>query len=553
MSLVKLDKVKKYYGDRLILDINKLEILEGEKIGIVGENGAGKTTLIKIILGQIEPDEGQVFLTKSYSYISQTENYLGNCTEGKLKKILEVPEKYSDFLSGGEKVKLKINEALSKNSSILIADEPTSNLDSESIENFKKIVSNYKGSILLISHDRNILDNLCNRILEIDKGKVQLYKGNYSKYIELKAEENARTQTEHYEYISEKRRLENAILVKQGLRDSIRKAPRRMGNSEARLIRKMGNQKAKKNIDGSIKALKSRIEHLQVKEKPKASKETKIRIQNNCEMISKTVLAVTGLSIFVESKLLIKDVEFKIEKGRKVALIGKNGCGKSTLIKKILEANSENIRFSKYISIGYFDQRQDIVNDSKTILENIKEDSSYEESFIRINLDGFGFRGDDVYKKVSTLSGGEKVKVALCKIILADNNTLILDEPTNYLDIKAIEALEKALINTEKTVLIVSHDRQFIANICNYILEIKDKSLITFNGSFDEFENQKLNKRNPQLETKSKKIKEERLLILENKLSEIISTISIEKDISKKENLNKEYLELIEKIKEMKN
>ena len=553
MSLVKLDKIKKYYGDRLILDINKLEILEGERVGIVGENGAGKTTLIKIILGQIEPDEGQVFLTKSYSYISQTENYLGNCTAGKLKKILEVPEKYSDFLSGGEKVKLKINEALSKNSSILIADEPTSNLDSESIENFKKIVSNYKGAILLISHDRNILDNLCNSILEIDKGKVQLYKGNYSKYIELKAEENARAQTEHYEYINEKRRLENAILVKQGLRDSIRKAPRRMGNSEARLIRKMGNQKAKKNIDGSIKSLKSRIEHLQVKEKPKASKETKIRIQNNCEMISKTVLAVMGLSIFVESKLLIKDAEFKIEKGRKVALIGKNGCGKSTLIKKILEANSENIRFSKYISIGYFDQRQDIVNDSKTILENIKEDSSYEESFIRINLDGFGFRGDDVYKKVSTLSGGEKVKVALCKIILADNNTLILDEPTNYLDIKAIEALEKALINTEKTVLIVSHDRQFIANICDYILEIKHKSLITFNGSFDEFENEKLNKRNPQLETKSEKIKEERLLILSNKLSEIISTISIEKDISKKENLNKEYLELIKKIREMKN
>lgn len=553
MMLIKLDKVKKYYADKLVLDINKLEILEGERVGIVGENGAGKTTLIKIILGQIEADEGQVSLTKSYSYISQTEDYLGSCTEGKLKKILEVPEKYSDFLSGGEKVKLKINEALSQNTSILIADEPTSNLDRESIGILKKMLSNYKGAILLVSHDRNILDSLCDNIIEIENGKVSLYKGNYSKYIELKVEEKVRAETEHDKYINEKRRLENAILVKQGLRDSIRKAPRRMGNSEARLIRKMGNQKAKKNIDGGIKALKSRIDHLEIKEKPKASAETKIRIQNNCEMISKTVLDVKGLSVFIENKLLIEDASFRIKKGRKVALIGKNGCGKSTLIKKLLEGNNDSIRISKYISIGYFDQSQDILNNSKTILENVREDSSYAESFIRINLDGFGFKGDDVYKKVSKLSGGEKVKVALCKILLADNNTLVLDEPTNYLDIKAIEALEKSLINTEKTVLIVSHDIQFIANVCDYILEVKDKYLTAFEGALNEFSNEKLIRRNAQLETNVERIKKEKLLILDNKLSEIISTISIEKDINKKESLNEEYFELIKKIEELKN
>lgn len=552
MTLLKLNKIKKYYGDKLILDINKLEILEGEKVGIVGENGAGKTTLIKIILGQIEPDEGQVFLTKSYSYISQTENYLGHSTDGKLKKILEVPEEYSDFLSGGEKVKLKINEALSQNSSILIADEPTSNLDSDSIVTVEKMLSNYKGAILIVSHDRKILDILCNNILEIENGMVKLYKGNYSKYIELKSEEKVRAQTEHDKYISEKRRLENAILVKQGLRDSIRKAPKRMGNSEARLIRKMGNQKAKKNIEGSMKSLESRIDHLEIKEKPKDRIETKIRIQTNSEMISKTVLDVKRLNVFVENELLIKDVNFNIKKGRKVALIGKNGCGKSTLIKRILEENNENIRLSKYISIGYFDQSQDILNNSQTILENVRKDSSYEESFIRINLDGFGFKGDDVYKKVSELSGGEKVKVALCKILLADNNTLVLDEPTNYLDIKATEALEKALINTEKTLIIVSHDRKFISNICDYILEVKDKSLIVFEGTFNELRNEKLKKENTKLVTDSEREKKERLLILENKLSEIISIISIERDINKKESLNEEYLELIKKVKELK-
>lgn len=552
MALIKLDKVKKYYGDKLILDINKLEISDGERVGIVGENGAGKTTLIKIILGQIEPDQGQVFLTKNYSYISQTENYFGDCTEGKLKKILEVPDKYNDFLSGGEKVKLKINEAFSQNSSILIADEPTSNLDRDSITILEKMLSDYTGAILLVSHDRNILDNLCDNILEVENGEARLYKGNYFKYIELKIEEKARIETEHDKYISEKRRLEDAILVKQGLRDSIRKAPRRMGNSEARLIRKMGNQKAKKNIDGSIKALKSRIEHLEIKEKPKAITETKIRVQNNCEMISRTVIEVKGLNVDIENKLLIKDANFRIKKGMKVALIGKNGCGKSTLIKKILEKNNASIRSSKYISIGYFDQRQEILNDSKTILENVREDSSYDQGFIRINLDGFGFKGDAVYKKVSILSGGEKVKVALCKILLSDNNTLILDEPTNYLDIKAIEALEKSLINTEKTVLIVSHDRKFIANVCDYILEVKDKSLTAFEGALNEFSNEKLIRRNAQLETNIERIKKEKLLILDNKLSEIISTISIEKDISKKESLNDQYLELLKEIKELK-
>lgn len=189
MTLIKLNSIKKYYGDKLILDIDNLEILEKDRIGIVGENGAGKTTLIKIIIGEIEPDEGKVFLNKSYSYISQSEGYEGECTEGKVKKILEVPDKYNEFLSGGEKVKIKISEALSSNSSILIADEPTANLDRDSIEIIEKVISKYKGSLLLVSHDRDFLDKLCNTIMEIESGKVKLYKGNYSKYIELKAHE----------------------------------------------------------------------------------------------------------------------------------------------------------------------------------------------------------------------------------------------------------------------------------------------------------------------------------------------------------------------------
>ncbi|MGG7179350.1 ABC-F type ribosomal protection protein CplR [Clostridium paraputrificum] len=550
MELIKLDKVKKYYGDRLILDIDSLEILDNERIGIVGENGAGKTTLINIILGKIEVDEGQVYLTKSYSYISQSEDFCGSSKDGKLKKILGVPDEYNDFLSGGEKIKLRINEALSSNSSILIADEPTANLDSDSIKNIEKLISEYKGALLLVSHDREFLDKLCNNILEIDKGKVKLYKGNYSKYMELKAEEKEVEGREYDKYILEKKRLQKAIIGKENNRDSIRKTPRRMGNSEARL-HKMGDQRSKRNIDGNIKSLKARIDHLEVKEKPSVSKDIRIKVNKGSEMISKTVINVKKLNLSIDDKLLIKEGDFIVKNGKRVAIIGENGSGKTTLIRKILENNSENISLSKYISIGYFDQEQDILDKDKSILDNMKETSSYEESFIRISLDGFGFKGDTVFKKISVLSGGEKVKAALCKVLLSDNNTLILDEPTNYLDIKSIEALENALNNTDKTVVMISHDRHFISKVCNYIIEIKDSKINTFSGTYDEYINAKENEANKKEENFSERERRERLLLLENRVSEVISRLSFEKDLLEKEKLSKEYTELLRETREL--
>ncbi|CDH90923.1 putative antibiotic resistance ABC transporter (pseudogene) [Clostridium botulinum B str. Eklund 17B (NRP)] len=546
-----MDKVKKYYGDRLILDICNLEILESDKIGIVGENGAGKTTLIKVILGEVAPDEGKVFLSNSYSYISQSEECSGEYQGGKIKKIIKSPDNYDGFLSGGEKMKIKINKSLNVQSSILIADEPTANLDTNSIKNIEKIISEYKGSVLLVSHDREFLDKLCNNILEIENGKVKLYKGNYSKYIKLKAEEREAEQREYHRYIAEKKRLEKAIIGKENNRDSIRKTPKRMGNSEARL-HKMGNQRSKKSLDGNIKSLKSRINHLEEKEKPNAIKEIRIKINKGKEMHSKTVIEVRNLNLYVNNEILINDCNFKIKNGEKVAITGANGCGKTTLIKKIIKNNTENIRLSQDISIGYFDQSQDILHANKSILDNIKLNSSYDETFIRINLDGFGFKGDSVYKNISTLSGGEKVKCALCKNILSDNNTLILDEPTNYLDIKSIEALEIAIKNTEKTVLIVSHDRKFISNVCDCIIEIRDNKLNYFNGNYNEFVYEKINNKNKKEEKSSEREKRELLLVLQNKLSEIISRLSLEKDLSIKDKLNLEYIELLNKIKTLK-
>lgn len=553
--LALLDKVKKYYGDRLILDIDKFEILEGDRIGLVGENGAGKTTLIKAIIGQCEVEEGQVYLTNSYSYISQREDYIGAIDHSKVKSVLNAPIEYEDFLSGGEKVKLRISEALSGNKKLIIADEPTSNLDSGTVKVLEEMFKSYRGALLLVSHDRNFLDALCNVIVEIQDGKIKFYRGNYSKYVELREEEKERQRREYDGFVTEKRRLEEAILVKENKRDGIRKAPRRMGNSEARLC-KMGDQKAKKNLEGNIKAIRSRINHLEVKEKPKTEGKINIRVSKGKEIISKNVIEVRDLFIRVGGRTLLEDISFKVKRGKKTALLGENGSGKTTLLKVILnheKVNKEMIGFIGHIKInnkvviGYFDQSQDILKDNKSILENIMEDSAYDQSFIRINLDGFGFRGEQVHKHVGTLSGGERVKVALCKILLGDNNMIVLDEPTNYLDIKSMEALEEALSTTDKTVLIVSHDRKFISSVCDYILHIENETVKEFNGTYEEYLREK-NK--PIIET-AVKINREQIMVLENRLSEVISLLSIEKSEEKKEEKLKEYNILLKQVNEL--
>lgn len=547
MKLATIKNLKKYYGDRLILDIDKFEVEEKDKIGIVGENGVGKTTLLKILLGEIKADEGSVTLTDNYSYISQLDDGYKICDNSKIKKIFSVPDEYEDYLSGGEKVKMRVVSALEENTSLIIADEPTSNLDRESIKILDNMFKKYNGALLIVSHDRKFLDDICNEIVEIEDGKLQIYKGNYSKYISLKEENYKKQKREYEKYRHEKERLENVINEKEVLRDRIKKAPKGMGKSEAKTI-KMGDQRGKKHIENNIKSIEKRIEHMEVKAPPKKKEKIIININEGSEVASKNLIEIKDFKLLVEDKVLIDEINLNIRNGAKIALIGANGCGKTTLLKRILSNNSEKINIASSVKIGYFDQKQDILDSESSILENIKKDSKWDESFIRINLSEFGFKNDSVNKIVSELSGGERVKVAICKIILSNNNLLILDEPTNYLDIKTIEALENALVNTNKTLLLVSHDIEFISNICNHIIEIKDKKIHEFIGTYTEyiksFENNNKNSENKHLD--------DEILLLENKVSEVISLLSIESDEEKKEKLNEEYLELVNSLKEVK-
>ena len=546
MKLVTIKNLKKYYGDKLILDIDKFEIEEKEKIGIVGENGVGKTTLLKILIGELKADEGSVYLTDSYSYISQLDEECKVCDNSKIKKIFNVPDEYEEYLSGGEKVKMRVVGALQENTSLIIADEPTSNLDSRSIKNLDDMFKKYSGALLVVSHDRKFLDDVCNEIAEIEDGKLKVYKGNYSRYLGLKGEDYKKQKREYEKYVHEKERLEEVIGEKEILRDRIKKAPKGMGKSEAKTI-KMGDQRGKKHIENNIRSIEKRIKHMEVVMPPKKKENIILNLNEGTEVAVKNLIEIKKLKLCVQDKVLIDEINLNIKNGLKIALIGENGCGKTTLLNRILSNNSEEVKIASNVKVGYFDQRQDSLKDEKSILENIKEDSIWDESFIRINLGEFGFKRDSVNKLVGQLSGGERVKVAICKIILSNNNLLILDEPTNYLDIKTIEALENALINTNKTVLLVSHDIEFISNVCNYIIEIKDKEIHEFEGRYSDYiKNADKNK------SEKKKHLDDEILVLENKVSEVISLLSIETKEEKKEQLNKEYLELINYLRELK-
>jgi len=544
MQLLTIDKLKKYYHDRLVLDIDKFEILEDEKIGLVGANGAGKTTLIKALIGKIEIDEGQIYLTNSYSYITQNENLDIESGNSKIKSMLNAPDKFEEHLSGGEKVKLKIATALKEQKKLVIADEPTSNLDQKSISILEEMLKKHKGSLLLVSHDRDFLDALCNKIVELEDRKIKIYNGNYTTYLKIKEEERNRQEFEYEQFVSEKKRLEASKTQKMNLSNGIRRTPKRMGNSEARL-HKMGGQKGKKNLDGNAKAIQSRIDKLEVKERPKSINQIKIYIKDGLEIVSKNLVEINDLILSVNGEILIDNVSFKVKRNKKIALIGENGCGKTTLIKEIIKNNNPAIKINPRVRIGYFDQNQEILDNQKSILDNIKKDSSFDETFIRINLNLFGFKGDDVYKKVGILSGGEKVKVSLCKIILEDNNFLILDEPTNYLDIVSLKALEESLQNTDKTMLIVSHDRAFINNVCNYIIEIKNNKIEEFNGDYKNYIEHKTNRNTKS----SNKKNNEEILLLENQISRIISMLCTESNDNKKAEYEEEYQLTLAKLK----
>lgn len=532
MNLVQFNEVSKQFVGQNILEKISFTIDNKDKIGLIGLNGAGKSTIIKIMLGKERIDSGNVFVNNNIviGYLSQNHdfedqkntiieelytvfkeekeildkiNYLNNKLKfnenineilseiEKLNTKYEALDGYSvDYkvkqvitglelnhiensliceLSGGEKTRLTLAKLLLKNPDLLILDEPTNHLDLVSIEWLEDYLKKYNKAFLIVSHDRIFLDNVCSKIFELENKKLYKYNGNFSDFI-LQKEMILKGELKRYEKEQEKiKKLEEYI----------------ERNRAGRMAKQAkGRQKILDRIESPNDPIFN----------PNRMK-LKFKAKNSS---GDNVLELKNISKTFDNKKMLNNINFKLYKGEKVGIIGKNGIGKSTLLKIItngLKADSGEVILGSRVDLGYYDQDHQNLYPKNTILQEINTSINYTEQYLRTVAGGFLFTADDVLKKISTLSGGEKVRVSFIKLLQNEPNLLLLDEPTNHLDIYSIEILEDALEQFDGTMLLVSHNRHFLNSVCNTIYILDENGLRIFKGNYDDYK-ESLNKKN---------------------------------------------------------
>lgn len=505
-------------------------IEDHEKAAIVGINGAGKTTLLRIIVGEMTPDDGQVVLAKdkTLGYLAQNstvdtshtiyeellsvkadllrleekirecENNMkhadGDALEDLMKQYTSLTHAFEtgggylyrselvgvlkglgftedEFskpvatLSGGQKTRVALGRLLLQNPDLIILDEPTNHLDMNSIAWLETYLLNYKGAVLIVSHDRYFLDRIAGKVIEIDQSKATTFMGNYSDYAVKK--EQLRVAAWNA-YMNQQRDIKHQEEVIEKLKSF--------------------------NREKSIKRAESRekmLDKIEVIEKPSEVR-TDMKLTLTPRILSgNDVLTVEHLSKSFDSHKLFTDVNFEIKRGEHVAIIGDNGSGKTTLLKilnGLVPADQGTFRLGSNVEIGYYDQEHHVLHSEKTLFEEISDDYPYlNNTQIRNVLAAFLFTGEDVFKRISDLSGGERGRVSLAKLVLSNANFLILDEPTNHLDIMSKEILEDALNGYEGTILYVSHDRYFINRTAHRILDLTEGQFVSYVGNYDYY------------------------------------------------------------------
>lgn len=529
--LLSANHIVRYFGEQKILEFEKLNVYEGDRIGIVGANGAGKTTLLNILSGELVPDEGTVTRAVPVNYFKQFRPPAAQADPQKCRELGLSGKLSRERLSGGEMTRLGL-AAMNPDSLLTFADEPTANLDAEGVEHCCRILEQHP-TLLLVSHDRAVLDRLCTRIIEVRDGQLHFYTGNFTAYHKQREEAFQRQEFEYQQYRSEKARLEKAARQRSLASQSVRKAPSRMGNSEARLHKRAAGEKMEK-LDSARKTILSRLEQLEVKEKPQEAALVRIDFSLTDPPANREIATGSQITFGYGNNLIFENASFSLPKGSKTALIGPNGAGKTTLM-ELIRSGASGIRLVPKAKIGYFRQSLDALDPDKTVLENAMETSVQSESTMRSILARLLIRREDVFKKAGVLSGGERVKLAFAKLFGSPANLLLLDEPTNFLDMPAIEALQKMVQDYEGTVLFVSHDRAFSDACATRILRIENRKLLAFDGNLTAWENK-------QAEAKSEKKIDK--VLLELRLAEVISRLSLP-NCSDKEELEKEFAQLI--------
>ena len=493
--LMQAERIVLRFGEQKVLDIDRFVVYQGERIGLVGANGAGKTTLLRVLAGELEPDAGTVKVMCDTHFFRQfSEGVDPFALEGKEMKAMHIQDKvWQEVVSGGEDTRMRLAWMFSSGKMLVFLDEPTANLDMKGIALLKQKLLELD-TMIIVSHDRALLNALCTRIVEIRDGQLASYEGNYDDYTRLKEQNIRRQWTEYENYTSEKKRLEKVYLQKKQKAASIEKLPKGMTPREAGLrnsISKHPKDAKAGRMEASAKNVLERLEHMEVKEKPRELPRMRPDFRLTDPPENAVVIRGEGISFSYENGgEIFRDASFQIRNKSRVAVVGENCAGKTTLLKLItgehpLEKGS--IYVAPKVAIGLLSQNMASLDCGKTVLENVMEDSVQKENIARTILARLLLSAQDMRKEAGVLSGGERIKLAFAKLFVGRVNVLILDEPTNYLDIPSVEALEEMFSEYEGVLVFVSHDETFIRACATEILEVRDGKIVPYLGTPEEF------------------------------------------------------------------
>lgn len=481
--LIKAENVFVEYTGRDILDIGELELYDYDRIGLVGANGSGKSTLLKVLLGELTPQGCKINSFGRFAYIPQLEEATKD--EGRdlaLIGKLGIEKIDEQNMSGGEETRLKIVQAFSEQVHGIFADEPTGHLDGEGIDFLIEQLKYFSGALLIVSHDRYFLDEVVDKIWELKDGKIMEYWGNYSDYLRQKEEEHQNQVMKYEQFVAERNRLERAAEEKRKQANKIDKKAKgvsKKNNTESggRLAHQKTIGSKQKTLYNAAKYMERRIGALGDMEAPENIRRIRFHQNKALELHNPYPIIGTEISKKFGDKVLFEKVSFQIPLGAKVALTGGNGIGKTTLCNMILN-QEDGISISPKAEIGYFNQSCYKYNRNQRVIEFMQENCDYQLSEIRSVLASMGFLQNDIKKYLEVLSGGEIIKLMLAKILLGRYNVLLMDEPSNFLDLQSIEALEILMQNYEGTILFISHDKRLLKNVADIIYEIKDGKII---------------------------------------------------------------------------